>query len=316
METNEALDIVKNMYDNANGDEKKALENLIDGISEHGEPKSDEKMINAIMAYFKRNPYAQIDCNDYIGSRDVISWCEGQLERMKDDRYNALEMLIKAYDIHQVSVNETMTNEACSMAIDAISKIGVSELLDVKQRKSKHQSAVQSAVKSAAETSHTRERKFKPGDWIVDTHGYVSLVIGMDDESYQTVDSAKYMHTFSHDAAHENFHVWTVQDIQSNDVLYAKDMYGKEWLMLVDYPFHGINKNDEYVELLYEASYCISDNKFYENPNSKIWDGIELYDVICPANNKQYDLLLQKFDEYDFVYDADELKNRRSPVNI
>lgn len=59
----------------------------------------------------------------------AIAWFEKQCEKESDSRYKYLEDLLTADDIHQMSMNEAMVEEAKDKAIAALSKIGVCELL-------------------------------------------------------------------------------------------------------------------------------------------------------------------------------------------
>lgn len=64
----------------------------------------------------------------------AIAWFEKQYEKEFDPRYKCLEDLLTADDIHQMSMNEAMVEEAKSKAVNALSKLGISKLLGLEKQ--------------------------------------------------------------------------------------------------------------------------------------------------------------------------------------
>ena len=120
----EALERVKFMIESVDcGDENCFNVDDIKELFPELAESEDEKVRKEIIEYIKTGTYR----------KDWIAWLEKQGEQ-KDVRYKYLEDLLAADDIYQVSVNDEMIETAKDIALKAISKMAISELLSFKKQ--------------------------------------------------------------------------------------------------------------------------------------------------------------------------------------
>lgn len=91
----------------------------------------DERIRKGLIQYFstfRLGTFAGLE------PKKIIAWLEKQGEKMSNPRYSILAKLIEADDIYQMSVNASMVKEAKNKAIDALSKLEISELLGLEKQ--------------------------------------------------------------------------------------------------------------------------------------------------------------------------------------
>ena len=94
----------------------------------------DERMWKLIKKYAHCNISDMALNAGHITRKQLESWIEKQGEKESDPRYKYLEDLLTADDIYQMSMNEAMTEEAKSKAVNALSKLAISELLGLENQ--------------------------------------------------------------------------------------------------------------------------------------------------------------------------------------
>lgn len=106
------------------------LENAFPELKE-----TDKKIKEALIELVKCKERSGYLIVNNVSTRSMKSWIEKQGEQ--DVRYKHLEELLVADDIYQMSINQDMVEEAKTKAINALSKLCISELLLEKQGEKK-----------------------------------------------------------------------------------------------------------------------------------------------------------------------------------
>lgn len=278
----------------------------------------DEKIRKSLLMWLQSNSYTNIAG---IQINDVIDWFERQGERESDIRYKYLDELLIADDIYQMSMNEAMTNEAKTKAVNALSNLGISKLLGLEKQRQKpaelHKEDEQNLNACLGyipdeflrrwlmDVVHVKydnpadkiEQKFKVGDWITDGEeiGQIIEWNHPDCIGYKTnhgTEKAFYKEYFS------NWHRWTIQDAKPGDVL-VTDF--EEDNMIVMY--HSMCTIDT-INVC-----CCLDNKF-TCANLGVFDAED----VKPATKEQRDLLFQKMKEKGYEWDAEKKELKKIHV--
>lgn len=154
----------------------------------------------------------------------------------------------------------------------------------------------------------SENEKFKVGDWIISNSDmqfniiaeitsirnslyYIRNIYG--NEGYETWDSLR-----------DNYHVWTIQDAKSGDVLYTTKGCGVEGIFLIE----GWKQVDDTGRTLCsDIGYRVEDDEIIAGGLGAIWwKGV--IDPFYPATKEQRDILFEKIRENGFEYDSK--KNR------
>lgn len=125
----------------------------------------DERMIRELIAHFRNNSVSETWSG--LNVKKVIAWLEKQGEQMSDPRYSILDKLIEADDIYQMSVNDAMVEEAKNKAIEVLSKLEISKLLELKKQCKKGANENEREIPNSEQKPTEKvEPKFKAGDII------------------------------------------------------------------------------------------------------------------------------------------------------
>lgn len=132
---NELANKIKKAYLYAQTDSTKAvLEDILPELNE----SEDEKIRKVVIYYFKNYKKQEEECgiSTFYGipTDDILDWLEKQGTKEVDPRYENLEKLLVADNIYQMSMNETMVEEAKSKAINALSELEISKLLGIEKQ--------------------------------------------------------------------------------------------------------------------------------------------------------------------------------------
>lgn len=145
--------------------------------------------------------------------------------------------------------------------------------------------------------------EFDVGDWIVRGSGFVyepSLITEIRDYYICELQNGERV-TYTLNDVHKNFHLWTVQDAKSGDVLACSD-----WLFILKQFNVKGNKHKTY------CHYDLTLKRFKDDNDSYMVTGS---DEFHPATKEQRDLLFQKMKEADYVWDNEKKKLRKIKSN-
>lgn len=90
----------------------------------------DEKIRKGILELVRQST----EILDKQNQNKMIAWLEEQGKKMSDPRYSILDKLIEADDIYQMSVNDEMIETAKNKAIDTLSKLEITKLLELEKQ--------------------------------------------------------------------------------------------------------------------------------------------------------------------------------------
>ena len=257
-----------------------------------------------------------------------LAWLK-QGEKESDPRYKYLEDLLTADDIHQMSMNEAMVEEAKSKAVNALSKLGISKLLGLeKQGKKKpyewHSEDEQNlnAVLAFIEDEYLRrwlkdiihtkyeqcvddsmkeqkvEPKFKAGDCVISNDGtHTYLVKERKRGAYVMLDIGD-NEEFSIiiETADRTGRFWAIQDAKDGDVL-----------------VNGSNIFIFHLNGTRLMGYChvnIDDGRFYDDIG-KIECFCTIDAIVTPATEEQRDLLFAKMRDSGYEWDVEKKELKR-----
>ena len=160
----------------------------------------------------------------------------------------------------------------------------------------------------------SENEKFKVGDWIISNCDmqfniiaeitsirnslyYIRNIYG--NEGYETWDSLR-----------DNYHVWTIQDAKSGDVLYTPKGCGVEGIFLIE----GWKQVDDTGRTLCsDIGYRVEDDEIIAGGLGAIW-WKRVIDQFYPATKEQRDLLFEKIRENGFEYDSKKKRYIRKKV--
>jgi len=220
-------------------------------------------------------------------AHEYIAWLEKQGKKEQDVRYKHLEELLVADDIYQMAMNDTTIEEARTKAIEAISKIGISQLLGIEK---------QGEQKPADKI----EPKFHEGEWI--TNGdYTWKIVEVKPLDYmlQSQDGNIVDDTISH--VDEQFHSFTIQDARDGDVLATS---------AGAFIYNGNNGGGSC-----PGSYCgINTLGNFNVGVEHHWTG----KTVFPATQEQRDTLMKAMTDagYTFDFEKKELKKIENEIEI
>lgn len=214
-----------------------------------------------------------------------IAWLEKQGEQMFDPRYSILDKLIEADDIYQMSVNDAMVEEAKNKAIEVLSKLEISKLLELEKQ------GEQKSVDNV-------EPKFNVNDWVIDSQGIVHQIGNV----IENVTN----HTYSYDIVGsgyfndntEGVRLWTIQDAKDGDVLANNGN-----IILFKQISDSARPDYKFIQ-----SYCFVLTHrfdFYLSGTYNLDDGFH------PATKEQRNLLFQKMTDAGYTFDFEKKELRK-----
>ena len=114
----------------AHKDEDKHLKATLERIFPELKESEDEKIRKGILELVRQSS----EILDKQNQNKMIAWLDMQGKKMSDPRYSILDKLIEADDIYQMSVNAEMIETAKNKAIDTLSKLEISKLLELEKQ--------------------------------------------------------------------------------------------------------------------------------------------------------------------------------------
>lgn len=248
-----AMKILKELHDNSLFSNRTALETIIPELKESEDETIRKEIIEFVdintlsvderhdrwIAWLEKQCYTKKDVDDaYLKG---ISDAKNELEKQgkQDARYRCLEELLAADDIYQMSVNDTMTNEAKEKAAKALSKLCIGKLLGFEKQgeqktavtdfnaKDWYVSKVDGKIHDMTYNPADKvEPKFHEGEWVVNnSSGGVYQVTEIRDDEYCLwplyAEIQGYFRIIDVDT---DYHLWIIQDAKDGDVLV--DVYG------------------------------------------------------------------------------------------
>lgn len=154
------------------------------------------------------------------------------------------------------------------------------------------------------------EPKFKVGDWIINNeHNNVAKVLEINNEEYR-LDYCDTVGTISIALIDNDYHLWTIQDAKSGDIIYTPKGCGVEGIFLIE----GWKKvEDTGRTLCSDIGYRVDDDEIIAGGLGAIWwKGV--IDPFYPATKEQRDLLFEKIREKGFEYDSKKKRYIRKKV--
>lgn len=207
-----------------------------------------------------------------------------------DVRYKYLEEILKADDIYQMSINDTMAEEAKSKAIEALSKLGIGKLLWFEKQ-------------DEQESSDKIEPKFHEGDFIKHNKAnIICKVISVNSGSYyvENIETSGRIELFN---AEQNFHLWTINDAKDGDVLsinwHVSDDSWEKIIIFKKYHNKGVKG-------LFNAPCVEGYGNTFKNGELAFNEEVPYYSKtwtcnLHPAAKEQRNFLLQKMKEADYL---------------
>lgn len=211
---------------------------------------------------------------DGIKGEDIIAWLEKQGE--KDVRQKFLEDLLVADDIYQMSVNDTMVEEAKSKAINALCKLEIGKLLGLEKQ-------------GEQRTADKVEPKFQNGQWIV-WQNQCYKVNFLNGRGYELILQNGIITSIEYGAVDKSAHLWTISEAKDGDVLVASDNSIFIFSHCID------NACVHHIALEVEDNVVNINDKL-----ERCWETIR---GVCPATQEQRYLLFQKLKDADYEWDS------------
>lgn len=313
-------------------EQKEKLEYIFPELKE----SEDEKIRKALVRFHK----STIDI-DGIKGADIIAWLEKQgqtftkkdvddaylkgisdvkneLEKQgkQDARYRCLEELLAADDIYQMSVNDTMTNEAKEKAAKALSKLCIGKLLGFEKQgeqkpavtdfnaKDWYVSKVDGKIHDMTYNPADKvEPKFHEGEWIVWKNKCYK--VNYNGCGYELIDQNGLSTWLEYGTVDTSARLYDVaKDAKDSDVLISQ--YGNPLIYNGNYNSLNI------------GAYCgitCDDNKFKVAEEKCKWT--ENVDI-KPATKEQRDTLEKAMADagYTFDFEKKELKKIEDEIEI
>ncbi len=142
-------------------------------------------------------------------------------------------------------------------------------------------------------TADNFEPKFKVGDYIINKHGFIMHIDGIDDNMYvyRVLDDNRLL-KYDITKTDKSCHLWTIRDAKDGDVLTASDNSIFIFKEIEDYGckyYIALEKDNETIN--------VNDNLEYF---------LESIRSVKPSTKKQSDLLFAKMKEAGYKWDADK----------
>lgn len=309
MEKKEAMKILKEFRDkSALFSVRTALDTVIPELKE----SEDEKIRNLLIDIYKRaaDTGGEIYAEG-ITYKQVIAWLEKQskLEDNGDqDKQHLYDIIAALWDLldkidtfSDLQIDDTRTHNPFRK-IEGIAqerhKFVKSDGYDLfiegeKITDFKHQSE---------QKSNNVEPKFKVGDWCIDNEdGTIFQIVKVLDNSYMYKTNEGKEYSCSHYSLEIDAKLWTIQDANDGDVLYAKGGYFKEYIFM----FSSFTEDNVIsTHFGYDAFHKTFDTKLSRFGRK------EDFISVTPATKEQRELLLQEMADAGYEWDAEnkELK--------
>ena len=294
-----------------------AIENIFPELKD--KESEDEKMWKLLKKYVHYNISDMTLEVDHITRKEFESWLEKQIPVDKEEvKRGALKYVagqfMKWLDTEIPNDEMCLSDAECKVIEDAFLKEDWATVTRYMREKHEEQDPCIGCTNDkgcvTCENGNLKEiniePKFKPGDWVVDTCGYVWKIEKILNQLYLLTDVEGCESISTIEWANRTFHLWTNQDAKDGDVLsFVTDEV--EWILIYK---EIVTSSSEVPHDILRYYFLLSGNYCNcEGVCAMVTGDYEEY--LNPATKEQRELLFKKMKEDGWKWDAEKKKLKK-----